>query len=543
MCIRRKDSNSSFLIGELQVRIRPAARLAVRYEYKMLSCVRIIYEKGKEERMMLNTIKNALNTAWTENGARTHASSLSDCLDLFFRAGGMRQADPHEIETVVMRAYTENPVYTLKTLFYIRDIRGGMGERRFFRIAMQALAKHAPEAVLRNVKLFSEYGRYDDLLILLDSPCAAEGIAVIRDRLDADLAAMREQKPASLLAKWLPSVNASNADTCAAGKRVAKLLHMQEKEYRKMLSALRKYTDILENRLRESDYTFDYAKQPSCAMLKYRAAFIRNDNERYAEFLAAVKAGKQTMHADALYPYDIIRACRKGGYPFPNLPSAEKDALDAAWNALPAYGAAEENALAVVDGSGSMYGGMGPVVPIDIALSLGIYFAEHNKGAFANHFITFSSRPKMVEIKGTQIADKAAYCASYNEAANTDLEAVFRLILETAVRNSVPQAEMPAKLYIISDMEFDYCVTGGNRQTLFDTMQQMYEEKGYRLPEIVFWNVTSRHSNIPVTMSQTGAALVSGASPAVFDIVTGSDLSPLRVMEQAILSERYAAVS
>jgi len=365
---------------------------------------------------MLNTLKNAMNTAWTENGARTHATSLSDCLDLFFRAGGMRYADPTEIESLVLRAYAENPVYTLKTLFFIRDIRGGMGERRFFRIAMQMLAKHAPEAVLRNVELFAEYGRYDDLLVLLDTSCGDAAIAVIRERLNADLAAMQEKKPASLLAKWLPSVNASNPDTCAAGKRVAKLLHMQEKEYRKTLSALRKYTDILENRLRESDYTFDYAKLPSCAMLKYRAAFVRNDGERYGEFLAAVKAGKQTIHAGTLYPYDIIRACRKGDYSFNSVTAAEKEALDAAWNALPVYGAAEENAIAVVDGSGSMYGGCGTLLPIDTALSLGIYFAEHNKGAFANHFITFSYKPQMVEIKGKQIADKAAYCAQLSKS-------------------------------------------------------------------------------------------------------------------------------
>ena len=358
----------------------------------------------------------------------------------------------------------------------------------------------------------------------------------------AEQCGLKAQKSAqahiSLLAKWLPSVNASSKDTRNKGRRMASLLGMSEPMYRKTLSALRKYTDILENRLRERDYTFNYEVQPSCAMFKYRSAFIRNDGERYTEYLNKVNNGEAKLNAGRLYPYDIVRAVLKGGI------SVEgRLSLDTAWKALPDLTAAKgENALAVIDGSGSMTWGMSGIRPIDAALSLGIYFAEHNKGRFANHFITFSETPQLVEIKGRDIYEKTRYCASFNEVANTNLEAVFLLILKTAVKNCLKQSEMPERLYIISDMEFDCCVIGGNNDTLFDTMQKAYKKHGYSLPKIIFWNVSARQNNLPVTRSQTGAALVSGFSPALFDMVSGGDISPEKVMNDILSSDRYAAV-
>lgn len=491
---------------------------------------------------MLNFLKHESNLTRTENGALTHVSSGTDCLDLFFRAGGMRAASEQEIADIVLRAFIEDPVKTLKILFFVRDVRGGLGERRFFRIAMQTLATVEPDAVSRNAALFAEYGRFDDLCALLGTPCEAAALEVIRAQLAADCDGMANGKPISLLAKWLPSVNASAAETIAQGRVLAKALGMREQQYRKTLAALRRYTDILENRLRERDYTFDYAKQPSGAMFKYRNAFSSSDGERYAAYLGAVENGEAVLHADTLYPYDIVRACINIFGRAAALSKEERRALNAAWNNLPVFGASEENALAVVDGSGSMYmTGVSPR-PADVALSLGIYFAEHNQGAFKNHFITFSQSPQLVEIKGKDIAEKAGYCSSFNEVANTDLGAVFELILRTAVKNRLKQHELPKKLYIISDMEFDRCVIGGCDDTLFAQMRKRYAAYGYALPEIVFWNVASRNRNIPVSRSQTGAALVSGASPVVFDMVVEGEISPERIMNRAVESERYAKV-
>ncbi len=487
---------------------------------------------------MLNLLKAENNIAYTENGALTNRSSMSYCVDLFFTAGAMRNQTEEQIENAVIKAYCENPEKAMKIIFFARDVRGGLGERRFFRTAVRVLAKEAPEAVKRNIPLIAEYGRYDDLCVLLDTPCADEAVKEISRILDADLEAMANGENVSLLAKWLPSVNASSAKTVATARMLCKALGMREKDYRRTLASLRSYIDIIENRLREYDYTFDYSKQPSKAMFKYRKAFIRNDGERYNEFVRRVISGEEKLHASTLFPYEIVRQAYFCGS------ETERASLDAAWRSLDDHGNGEENcnSIAVIDGSGSMTCGS-DVRPIDAALSLGIYFAEHNKGTFANHFITFSEHPQLVEIQGDGIVSKVSYCSRYNEVANTDLEAVFELILSAAVRNKVSQSELPSRLYIISDMEFDWCIEGGNNQTLFELMKRKYARFGYVLPDVIFWNVNSRRQNIPVTFSETGAALVSGFSPAIFDMVKGGEISPESVMDNIIYSERYAKVS
>lgn len=488
---------------------------------------------------MLNFLKNESNMTYTENGGTAYRSTESFCLDMFFKAGAMRNSAAQEIADVVTRAYAENPDKTMKIIFFARDVRGGLGERRFFRCAVSTLVKTAPKAVEKNIPLFAEYGRFDDLCVLLGTPLENAAANEIKAQLNKDIAAMNAKGQASLLAKWLPSVNASSKDTRNIGRRMAALLGMTEPVYRKTLSALRAYTDILENRLRERDYTFDYEVQPSCAMFKYRRAFIRNDNERYVGYLNNVHNGTAKLNTDRLFPYDIVRAALAG-----NIPAAERRSLDAAWKSLPDLTASRrENAIAVIDGSGSMTCGCGGIRPIDAALSLGIYFAEHNRGEFANHFITFSEKPRLVEIKGKDIVEKVRYCDTFNEVANTNLEAVFMLILHTAVKNKVSAADMPSKLYIISDMQFDYCVVGGNNEPMFREMRKLFKANGYDLPEIVFWNVNARCDSMPVTRSETGAALVSGYTPSVFDMVMGGEISPEVVMDKILASKRYAHIT
>ena len=426
----------------------------------------------------------------------------------------------------------------MKIIFFARDVRGGMGERRFFRTALAALADFAPEAVERNIPNIAEYGRFDDLCVLLDTPCAKAAAEEISVRLEKDIKEMNSDGSVSLLAKWLPSVNASSPETVRLGKRLAGMLGMTEKTYRQTLSALRKHIDIIENRLRVSDYSFDYSKQPSGAMFKYRKAFIRNDGERYGKFIGGVVRGEQVMHAGTLYPYEIVRkalCCTS---------SDEKKSLDASWRSLSDFGSneANSNAIAVIDGSGSMTRGVN-ISPINAALSLGIYFAEHSKGSFANHFITFSTHPQLVEIKGADIVEKVRYCNTFNEISNTNIEAVFKLILNTDVKNRLAAEELSSRIYIISDMEFDCCIDGGNNFTVFEAMKRKYARYGYKLPDVIFWNVNSRSSNMPVTMSETGCALVSGFSPAIFDMIKEGSISPEKIMNDIIYSERYKLVS
>ncbi|MBQ6721836.1 MAG: DUF2828 family protein, partial [Clostridia bacterium] len=371
---------------------------------------------------MLNELKKEANRTLTENGAATLRSTGSDCLDLFATIGALRNAEGQEIIVRFARAYAEDRDLAMKMLFYSRDIRGGLGERRVFRTILKHLADVQPESVRKNLQLVSEYGRWDDLTVLLGTRCEKDAMALIREQLAKDLSALDAGENISLMAKWLPSVNTSNAAAVKDGKRIAKALGMTDAEYRRTLVRLRAKIRILENNLRQKDYTFAYSAQPSRAMLKYRKAFRRNDEERYTAFLEQVSRGEETVHTGTLYPYDIVeKALRFRG------DETERKALDVTWNALEDY-APQGNALCVIDSSGSMYGG-GTPIPATVAMSLGMYFAEHCRGEFHNHFITFSRNPQLVEIKGNDLVEKVRYCETFNEVANTSIQKVFELIL------------------------------------------------------------------------------------------------------------------
>jgi len=484
---------------------------------------------------MLEHLKNEANRTYTENGAVTYATTYSDCLDLFATIGALRSSNEQEIINRFVRAFTEDPNLAMKTLFFARDVRGGLGERKVFRVCLQWLAHNAPASVKKNIPYVAEFGRWDDLLSLMGTPCEKDAMLQIKKQLNADLEAMDMGDDVSLLAKWLPSVNASNAQTVAYAKKIARFLCMTDATYRKILVKLREHIRIIENSLREKDYSFDYSKQPSKAMFKYRKAFYRNDGERYGEFLGKVSRGEAQLHTGTLTPYEIIKP-----FFYEHVGDQEASAIDATWNTQEDF-TRDENALVVIDGSGSMYSRTDPM-PATVALSLGIYYAERNTGAFHNHFITFSERPQLVEIKGETILEKVRYCHDYNEVANTNIQKVFELILRAAVNNNVPQSEMPSTLYIISDMEFDCCARGAEL-TNFEYAKKIFAEAGYDLPRVVFWNVQSRNKQQPVTQNEQGVALVSGCSPRIFSMLKSGILSPLGYMLDILGAERYEKIA
>lgn len=483
---------------------------------------------------MLQHIKNEENYAYTENGGLSRGTTCCDCLDLFASIGALRSADSSEIISRFQLAFAEAPDLAMKVLFFARDIRGGLGQRRVFRVVMHALADAQPQAVRKNLPYFPEYGRWDDLLALMGTACETDALELIRHQLTTDMLDIELGHRVSLLAKWLPSVNASSPDTVRMAKHIARFLEISDAEYRKMLVELRQQIRIIENNLRQGDYSFDYSKQPSKALFKYRQAFLRNDGPRYNEFLCSVSRGKAWLNTGTLTPYDIIAPLFEGEVS----PDAQR-VMDVTWNSLPDF-AGRENALVVIDGSGSMYANTQPR-PAAVALSLGIYFAQRNTGAFRDHFITFSQNPRLVKIKGTDIVQKVRYCQSFNEVANTDIQKVFELILRAAVKNGVPQSQMPSTLYIISDMEFDSC-TAGAELTNFQYAQRIFAQAGYRLPRVVFWNVASRTRHQPVTMNEQGVALVSGCSPRIFDMLSAGDLSPMGYMLDILHSSRYRKI-
>ena len=495
--------------------------------------------------IMLNYSDNELNIAYTENGALTLRTSGSEVLDLFATIGALRNADEEEIIARFVSALHEDADLAMKTLFYARDVRGGLGERRVFRIILRWLCENRWSSVVKNIEHIAHFGRFDDLLVLMGTPCEIAALDLIRRQLREDVAALGEGAPVSLMAKWLPSVNASNRKTVKLAKRIARALNMSESSYRKTLSALRRHISIIENNLREKDYTFDYGKIPSKAMFKYYKAFIRNDVERYKEHTMKVMRGEAHINASVLYPYEVaervLSVIGHGYYDDEALSEEEELAIDAMWHSLPDY-TQDENALVVVDTSGSMYSCCNPM-PASVALSLGVYFAERNKGGFANSFITFSETPQLIELEGERFSDRIKYAASFSEIANTNISAVFDLILDNAVMNCLEQSDMPSKLYIITDMEFDYCVEDANL-TNFEYAKEAFEEAGYKLPEVVFWNVQSRNRQQPVKKNEQGVVLVSGCSPRVFEtVMSGDDITPEKYMMEVLNSERYAAIA
>ena len=496
---------------------------------------------------MLQYLKQESNKTFTENGAATLKTTQSDCLDLFATIGAIRRESDEEIIARFMRAFAEDKDIAMKLLFFARDIRGGLGERKVFRVCLKWLSYNAPETVRKNLSYISEYGRFDDLLALFDTPVEKDMLELIREQLRKDIYAMNNNEEVSLIGKWLPSVNASNANTIKAAKKIARFLQMDDKGYRKMLTKLRAYIRIIENNLREKDYTFDYEKQPSKAMFKYRGAFARNDAERYNSFLNRVSSGEAKLNASTLAPYEIVEPCLNEYWsrlPFmKDLTEEEKKSLNATWEALPDFGS-KANALAIIDTSGSMYCDAKPL-PAAVALSLGIYFAEHNTGAFKNHFIEFSREPELIEIKGETFADRLQYICSFNKVADTNIEAVFDLVLSAAVNNNVPESELPEKLIIISDMEFNACVKNAGI-TNFNNAKAKFEAAGYKLPEVVFWNVASRNRQQPVTKNEQGVALVSGCTPRLFSqVVDGSlaAMTPYEFMLDVLGSERYEKIA
>lgn len=493
--------------------------------------------------LFLKYLANQSNLTVTDNGATTYRSTGNHCLDLFMSIGAFRYEDDEEICKVASRAYIEDKDTFMKILFYARDIRFGLGERETFRKILVWLSFHGLDSLQKNIHRIPEYGRFDDLLCLLGTPAEKDAVDMIKKQLSEDLANLATGKSVSLLAKWLPSINTSSYDAFAYACRLSEALGMTKAEYRKTLSALRKRINIIENNLRERKFDFDYEKIPSMALFKYRQAFVREDNDRYVSFLNDVKSGKVVMKTSSLAPYQIVTQITKNekvfsgdsGYRY--ITDEEKRSLDVTWNALPDY-TNGQNALAVVDGSGSMYTTISSTKPVDVAISLGIYFAEHTKGAFKNHFITFSASPRLIKIEGKDIFEKVTFCAGYNEVANTNIEAVFKLILKTAIKNNLPQSELPEVIYIISDMQFDVCSENSDL-TNFENAKLTFERYGYKLPSIVFWNVNASSENCPVAANEQGVTLVSGFTPKLFSMAISNDLNPYEYMMSAIGVDRY----
>lgn len=484
----------------------------------------------------------------TENGAKAYLTTGKSLLDLNYSVGSMRDWDEDRIVNSYGKAFEEDPELALRWLFFARNIRGGMGERRVFRAALRYIVEiystHINFEYLYN--MIAKYGRIDDFFSIIDyadNETLRDIGRIINIKFWNDVHEFMDNRPITLMAKWMPSVNASSEATKARGRKVAKMLGMSERSYRQLLAKMRNYSNVIESKITANNWSeINYEAVPSLANLKYKDAFIRHDAERRRNYLEALSKGEVKINSSAAFPHDIVsRYMLRGDRWSYRKIEKEDTTLEAMWKALPR----EEitNTLVVADGSGSMTDNLGntAVTALDVANALAIYFSECNTGVFANRYITFSDRPQFVEFCSFHsLREKLNEALRHNECANTNIEAVFRLVLNTTIKKHATQKDMPARILVISDMEFDYMTTGRTDKALFESLAEEYAAAGYKLPKLIFWNVCSRTMGIPLTENEEGVALLSGFSPASIKMAMTDETDPYKILVKEL--ENYKEV-
>ena len=498
---------------------------------------------------LLRNLKEQANVTRTTNGSIAYKSTMTKVYDLFAQGAAMRGASDSDCILMFANAYQENPTIALKCLFYLRDIRGGQGERRFFRLAIKWLARNYAKEMEHLIKFVPEYGRYDDLFELFGTNLEGQMMGYIKYIID--------KNEDHLVYKWMPSINTSSKNTQERGRKFAREFGMTEKEYRKMLSEGRKACNLVETLMSQNRWNeIEFQKLPSRAGLLYSKAFARRaeTSARYAQFMSN---DKTKVNAGTLYPYDVVKKAREamrcagwGYYSRDNvsLTNIDRMAANKYWENLTDYfDGATLNALCVCDTSGSMTGGYRGtnIAPIDVAIALSLYTAERAKGPFQGHFISFSSRPQLIATEGIDFCDKVERIYRQNLCENTNIEATFDLVLNTAIRNNLTQEDLPETLIVISDMQFDHarCYNSHWDRSVMENVEAKWQRNGYKMPKLIFWNVNaaSGGGNIPMK-DKDGVTLVSGASPSIFTSImtgkTGQDL-----MYDALLAPRYEAIT
>lgn len=463
----------------------------------------------------------------TENGATAYNTTLLYAYDLFALGGAYRSRTDEEVINLFGKAYNEDADVALKTLFYLRDVRGGQGERRFFRVAMKWLCQKHVFVAMNLLQFIPFFGRYDDLWeCSYGTEAFPIAVNIISITLQNDLDAYEKGEPVTLLAKWLPSENASSKHTKAMAKVITEALGVTRKDYRKTLSKLRERIKVVERLMSQGRWDeIKFEEVPSRAGMKYAAAFSRREmiKEQYRKF---IESDDTKVHADVLYPYDIIRQIKLNEYwdrrtyksHYSLDADVDRDVINKYWNNLPDYFNGKENSmLCIVDTSGSMQSGGNPQ-PTDVANGLAIYAAEHNKGEFANQFITFSSNPHFVKFtEDMDVIDKQLLIRSKEEVADTDLLRTFELLRSIALENDCAN-DLPESLVVISDMQID-CSSNfrSTREAVTEMAKEraIWESYGLKMPKLVYWNADARN-NIFLEDCGPDITFVSGCSPIIF---------------------------
>ena len=503
---------------------------------------------------LLNAVKEATNVTRTENGAVTRKTTMSALLDLFGTGAAYRTRSESDCIVLFQKAFDENPVYALKCLFYLRDARGGQGERRFFRVVTKWLADNKTAAMKRNLKYVPEFGRWDDLYVFVGTALEKDAFDLMGEQFVLDL----QCKTPSLLAKWLKSENTSSVDSRALATKTRKTFGLTPREYRKSLSVLRARINVLERLMSAGQWDkIEFDKIPSKAGLVYRNAFARHDVERmradknavaYKDF---VQDKNTKVNAKALYPYEVVAKATDytgmdRGWYWKNSgrnDPVERAAINKYWDNLEDYfNGASLDALCMIDTSGSMWG-TDASAPINVAISIGLYAAERARGPFHGHYISFSSRPQLIETYGSDFVDKVKRIYSTNLCENTNIEAAFDMLLNTAIKSHCRQSDLPKTIIVVSDMQFDAQrgYYGSSNATLMENIAYKWQRAGYQMPNLVYWCVQARANNVIPMQAKDGITFVSGFSPVLFEqIMKGKTAEDL--MFDKLNSERYACI-
>lgn len=455
-------------------------------------------------------------TATTANGAVAHHSSLSACLDFFYVAGASRGKN---ITSDFVASLAENEDVTLRTLLWMRDAREGAGERQQFKDLVKVLVE-LDKPIDKLISKVPELGRWDDLLIF-------EGTKYQDQAFDLIFGAIKEGN--SLCAKWMPRQGKiANALRKHFGIKTPK-------EYRKLLVSL---SDVVETKMCAKQWNdINFESVPSVAAARYQKAFARNAQASYTEYKDKLSKGEAKVNASVVYPYDVVKACING----------DAAVADAQWKALPNYlDGVDERILPIVDVSGSMsckvggYQSKSETSCMDVAVSLGLYLSERNEGVLKNVFMTFSESPQLLKLEGGTLKERVLAMKRSKWGMSTNIQLVFETLLSAAVSNNVPENQMPTKLLIVSDMQFNQCMDRGNDVSAYDLAKSMYEQHGYKLPQIVFWNVNCQSGTVPVTKGTAGTALVSGFSPSIMKSLLKGAMTPEKVMLDTVMIDRYS---
>lgn len=496
--------------------------------------------------MFIEALEKEMNTkkSITENGAVAYKSSGSKMLDFNFKLSSFRNETEAKIEKDFVSMYFENPLMAIKYMFYVGDIREGLGERKVFKVCFKWLGENKPEIAKKLLKLIPEYTRWDNLIYLHDIKSLKNEIEdIINRQLREDILGFKRNFPISLLAKWMPSENASSIKAKHKARELAKKLNLSNRQYREVLSILREHLDVTERKMSANKWNqIHYENVPSKANLNYKDAFLRNDKERREKYLDNLKNNHKKINAGTLYPYEIINRYLSYEY---------DETLEQLWKSLP--NKIIQDSLVVRDGSGSMYQ---PVAKgtdaATVATALTIYISEKLNGEWKNRFITFSKNPKLVDMTHCEtLKDKINLCAQTTENSNTDVYKTMKLILDTAIKNNVSQSDMPKNIIIISDMQFDDAVNpslwnNADRtyrpwdSTLFEDISNLYKLNGYELPKICFWNVCGYDAGtIPMQDNERGLVLCSGFSINTLNMVMSGIFDPYEVLMKELNKERY----